>query len=79
MQQLVASNLIEYKNLAITLSEDEDRYMDIIRLLDNSRDESELFDCQLWVNSFEAAIESTVHRYRQGLKPEHFVPQGCGV
>jgi predicted O-linked N-acetylglucosamine transferase (SPINDLY family) len=56
LNQLIASNLDEYKLLAISLSQDEDKYMDIIRALEDARDESDLFDCKLWVDRFEDEI-----------------------
>ena len=76
--ELIATDLMEYKKLAISLSEDEDRFMDILRLLDDSRDESNLFNCQLWVDCFEAAIKTSVPNHRLDLKPDHIKPEGQG-
>ena len=36
LNQLIATNLHEYRNIAISLGTDEDKYMDILRLLENS-------------------------------------------
>jgi len=71
IEELIASNLTEYKELAISLGEDEEKFLDIIHLLDDARNSSTLFDCQLWVNAFEAALESSIELNRQGLDPKH--------
>ena len=63
--ELVASNLEEYKKIAISLSEDEDKYMDILRVLEDTRDESDLFDCKLWVQSFEKELQKCIDRHNQ--------------
>ena len=73
VEEFIVTNLIEYKELAVTLSEDEDKFIDIIHLLDDARDSSALFDCQLWVHAFETALESSIERHRQGLGPEHII------
>lgn len=66
LDQLNASDLEEYKQIAISLSEGEDKYMDIIRMLEDSRDNGDSFDSKLWVGCFEEELEKCIHR-----KPPH--------
>ena len=66
LDQLIASDLEEYKQIAISLSEGEDKYMDIIRMLEDSRDNGDSFDSKLWVGCFEEELEKCIHR-----KPPH--------
>jgi len=73
VKEFIASNLIEYKELAVTLSEDRDAFLDIIHLLDDARDNSNIFDCQLWIQTFETSLESCIERHAQCLEPDHII------
>lgn len=71
VSEFIVDSLGDYKQLAIALSEDEDKFIDISHLLEDARESSELFDCKSWVGSFEYAVEAALERHRQGLKPDH--------
>ena len=78
LEEFIASNLLEYKNLALSLAQsaEEDR-IDIINLLYDARENSSLFDGKQWVNAFEGALEAVMNRQRNGLKPDHITIQQC--
>ena len=73
VDEFAVSNLVEYEELALSLSQDEGKIIDIIHLLDEARDTLALFDCEIWVRAFETVIESVVERHRQGLEPDHII------
>jgi protein O-GlcNAc transferase len=63
LEQLIASDLERYIQIAVSLSDDEDKYMGIIRMLEDSRDNGDLFDCKLWVGCFEKELEKCIHQH----------------
>ena len=69
--ELIVFTLEEYKELAISLNKDADKYMKILRRLENIRLTSSLFDTKAWVCNFEKGLLQVMERYRQGLMPEH--------
>ena len=72
LEEFIALNLVEYKELAVAMSAENNR-IDILHLLDDARENSPLFDSLQWVQSFESALDVALDRCRQDLEPEHII------
>lgn len=71
LENLVATSLEHYKNLAISLHQDEQTYIEAIRKLEESRISCNLFQTHVWVEKYEKALKKAISLHELGCSPQH--------
>ena len=73
LDDLVVEDMEDYEYLAISLNADQERYIDIIQRLEESRSNCELFNIEIWVRRFESGLKIALSKFEEGLAPDHIL------
>lgn len=79
MPELITSDLDAYRDLAIALATDRQRYAALLEKLAVARDQSKLFDGKHFARDVESLYDQMWDRYAQGLAPDHLYSAKDGL
>jgi tetratricopeptide (TPR) repeat protein len=71
LQELVATDVQGYEDMAVDLYNKRDRIAALKQTIENNRLMSPLFDAERFCQHLETAYEMAVSRAKQGLEPDH--------
>lgn len=71
LPEMIAPDLDAYRDLAVSLATDRDRYVAVREKLAAARERSSLFDGKHIARDLESLYDQMWERFAQGLKPDH--------